>query len=104
MSSPEIQAYLETIQACMDDPLDDTRAVECEEAFCRVLPPRIRAYWASISWLDRHERGTGFHLAFEDEYVWFPLLVNEFDGNREAAEVAWALGQRPAAYPRANGA
>ena len=32
------------------------------------------------------------------EYVWFPLLVDEFDGDHEAAEAAWALGQRPIIY------
>ena len=30
---------------------------------------------------------------------WMSRLAEEFGGNREAAEVAWALGQRPNGYP-----
>lgn len=102
--TPEIQAYLEACQSVSDDPLDDTIHIEFEEAFCRLLPPRIRAYWASIGWRARVESGWGLHMAFADEYAYFPLLVDELGGNRDAAEVAWALGQRPAGYPIAGGA
>lgn len=36
----------------------------------------------------------------EDEFLWFPLLVDQFGGDLEAAEAAWALGARPTGYPQ----
>ena len=36
---------------------------------------------------------------YEQQYVWLPLLVEEFGGDRDLAETAWALGQKPKDFP-----
>lgn len=36
----------------------------------------------------------------EDVHIFLPLLVDEFEGNEDAARAAWALGVRPADYPQ----
>lgn len=37
-------------------------------------------------------------LVIEDAYIWLPLLALELGTDQETAEVAWAIGQRPAGY------
>ena len=115
MSSPEIQAYLEAKAEYLrasDESLRhskggtenvswrllDAAKDKSEELLAACLPSRLRT-------------GVGkFFLSaymaneLENEFVYFPVLVDELGGNREAAEVAWALGQRPAGYPIAGGA
>ena len=36
---------------------------------------------------------------FEANYVWLPLLTEEFGGDKDLAYAAWALGQRPIGFP-----
>lgn len=64
------------------------------EALTACLPPRLRATYYTPAERDR----------LADHFVYFPLLVDQFDGDAEAAEAAWALGARPAGYPEQGGA
>jgi hypothetical protein len=107
MPSPEIQAYLEArkarnaaeevflaeleTSANVSAQADVLRAAkEAQfEALKGLLPSRLAA---------RMSPPTDLHVVLlEDEFVWFPLLTEQFHGNEEAGEVAWSLGQRPLA-------
>jgi hypothetical protein len=122
MPSPEIQAYLEAKEkwqmACMAEqaawqmanvPEDESRVAALAAGDAATEAYRI--YWSAWlavlpslgftpALLDYRLSDSGRCL--EEEFVWFPILVEEFDGNREAAEVAWALGLRPAGYSEAT--
>jgi len=116
MPSPEIQAYLaarnaryaveeaffaDGVMAAPERGLDGCDAmVEAQTAQFDALKACVPARVASritTGWLKGF--GDTHAVLLEDEFVWFPLLVDEFDGNQEAAEVAWHLGQRPNGYP-----
>jgi hypothetical protein len=58
-----------------------------------LVPPRLRG---AVLYRDRWDIN---HLGpFEDEYVWFPLLVAEHHGNRPEAEDAWQRAERPVEF------
>ena len=108
MPSPELHAYLEArnargaaeegflatlgTSADASAQADRLRVAKGQQfqALKALLPPRLAA--RIVAPKDLHV------VLLEDEFVWFPLLVEEFDGNKEAAEVAWSLGQRPTCH------
>ena len=67
------------------------------QALAECLPPRLRDMPVSNFLRGSVTANGEIGGPLVDEFVWFPLLVEEFDGDREAAEAAWALGQRPSA-------
>ena len=107
MPSPQLQAYLAAREKALalDRACDEAvgtsaelfqaleAAILADTARCEALAPLLPARIAA------QVRSTSQAACLEDEFVWFRLLVEEFGGNREAAENAWALGQRPNGYP-----
>ena len=121
MATPEIRAYLEAaavLQAAYrrwrdyieagqpevwdqltvdpnhdlyeDCSLASKRAAEALDA---CMPARLRGFLVEST-----GGSPGFGGALADEYVYFPMLVEEI-GDRAAAEKAWASGRRPRRYP-----
>ena len=101
MATPEIQAYLEArakYEAAVHAHKEAEQVMHealaaADEAYVAAFPPRIREHVVSSDF-----KSQCVINAMADELIWFPLLVDEFGQDREAAEAAWALGQRPSAY------
>ena len=107
MPRPEIRAYLEVRKARYDAEAVFLSALaifanasEQAGALRDAKAEQFRALRAllPVAVSDRIPTCDRGAAPLEDQFVWLPLLVDEFDGNIKAAEVAWALGQRPAAW------
>ena len=106
MPSPDIRAYLEIRQTRYEAEAVFLAALgmfanasEQADALRKAKAEQFRALRALLpeAMSDRIPTCDRDTAPLEDQFVWLPILVDEFDGNIKAAEVAWALGQRPAA-------
>lgn len=99
---PDPACQSEACEACVDAGRALYGALDGQfRAIRDLLPPSMRAALPANA---PHRRL--FEEPFpvdwlEDEFVWFPLLLDQHGGDRSAAETAWALGMRPTAFPRA---
>jgi hypothetical protein len=117
---PAITAYLaardEHVQACYAsataDRLNaDANARKRARAEMNIALARRRTAFGAVpgaaGWPFTNDSAGGGHYAWdpvepseaEDLFVFFPLLVDEYNGDDTAAQIAWHLGQRPAGYP-----
>lgn len=70
-------------------------------AAAACMPPELdalRPYWATITPHDDCETARRILKTLESIYVWIPLLQQQHDLDRTAAEEAWDEGLRPVGY------
>jgi hypothetical protein len=100
-SIDDIHTFLAADEACLGPrvPLRRNASLAGPKGWMQALPVAEAAFDAL---LPPHLRGQEDLYCDEDtwnRYVWMPLLTAEYDGDEEAAQVAWALGERPAEHP-----
>jgi hypothetical protein len=108
MPSPQLQAYLAARQtryaaeAVFLEQLETRANVSAEaSALFALKQEQFRALRALLPPLiaDRMLDKDSHVVLLEGHFVWLPLLAEEIGATTAAAEVAWALGQRPNGYP-----
>ena len=118
MPSPQIQAYLEARDECIEagqnrpDPALSQwsdKQWAAEQRFHAVLRRRVEALVAIAPGLTYESVLRALEdpcawepyvwAGLEDPHVYRVMLIEEFGGDRVAADSAWALGQRPTGYP-----
>ena len=101
MSMSEIRAYV----AARERQTDAMREHWNREKVVAAVQQRCDA-WEALNlpgwWseLDEFASPVDKPTPIEDVHIFLPLLVDEFEGNEDAARAAWALGVRPADYPQ----